>query len=493
MPQLMPEVSEFITSKPNKMFVGGEWVSAANNETFEDRDPGHGSVIATVAAGGKDDIDRAVQAAEKAFQKSGWATMKANDRAVIIHRLADLVQKNVQILAQMESLDVGMPVTLANYCVMTVPQNLRYYADLAVNTRTSEPIAVSGFEARSFRAPYGVCAFIIPWNYPINLLSSGISPALAAGNTVVVKPAEDSPLTALYFCKLAEEAGIPKGVINVVSGLGETAGAALANHPGIKRMSFTGSPEVGRLVAEACGRNLVPVKLELGGKGAAIVFDDVDLDRTALSLVQAVTMNTGQTCCTATRWVIQEEIYDSFVEKASSMMEKVQIGHSLDAGNQMGPVINEKQRKRILGYLEKGEKEGAKVVLRGGEAQVENHDGGYYVKPALLSGNTDNICAQEEIFGPVAYILKFSSQEEAVDIANSTPYGLGNSVWTNNMDQANSVAEQMIAGNNWINAHNIVTLGISYAGVNKSGLGGGVMGPETLLDYMRPTSIIRPK
>src|SRR3954469_18665752 len=236
---------------------------------------------------------------------------------------------------------------------------LRYYADLSVHTRRREPIAVSGFEARSIRVPYGVCAFIFPWNFPILLVGWGIAPALAAGNTVVIKPAEDTPLSTLYFCNLAEQAGIPKGVVNVVTGLGETAGAELSKHPGINRMSFTGSPEVGRLIAEACGRNLVPVKLELGGKGAAVIFDDVDVDTVADSLAAAVTLNAGQVCCTATRWVVHDKIRDRFVKRAASTMESMRIGYGADAATNIGPVVSDKQRNRVLGYLEKGTKEGA--------------------------------------------------------------------------------------------------------------------------------------
>src|SRR5213075_824720 len=321
-------------------------------------DAGDGKVIAKVAAGDKGDVDRAVAAAREAFRKSGWATLPANDRAVILHRLADLVDKNREILAQIESMDVGKPlVQPMTGDVPNVSATLRYYADLSVHTRRREPIAVSGFEARTVRFPYGVCAFIFPWNFPILLVGWGIAPALAAGNTVVIKPAEDTPLSTLYFAKLAEEAGVPAGVINIVTGLGETAGAALARHPGLKRMSFTGSPEVGRLIAEACGRNLVPVKLELGGKGAAVIFDDEDVNAVADSLAAAVTLNAGQVCCTATRWVVHEKIRDQLVQRATSTLESMKIGYGADATTNIGPVVSEKQRARVLGYVERGIKE----------------------------------------------------------------------------------------------------------------------------------------
>ena len=488
-----PEVTKFLSNQPLKMFIGGAWTDAAGGGTFETRDPGDGKVIAKVAAGDKGDVDRAVAAAREAFRKSGWATLPANDRAVILHRLADLVDKNREILAQIESLDVGKPLAQPmGGDVPNVSATLRYYADLSVHTRRREPIAVSGFEARSIRVPYGVCAFIFPWNFPILLVGWGIAPALAAGNTVVIKPAEDTPLSTLYFCKLAEQAGIPKGVINVVTGLGETAGAELSRHPGINRMSFTGSPEVGRMIAEACGRNLVPVKLELGGKGAAVLFDDIDVDATAKALAGAITLNSGQVCCTATRWVVHEKIFDKLVGKAAEVLSGVQIGHGGDPATTMGPVVSEKQRQRVLGYLDKGEKAGAKFLLRGGVATVKGHENGYYVKPALLTGPADNLCAREEIFGPVAYVIPFREEAEAIELVNRSNYGLANSVWSQNLDRANRVAEQMVAGNSWINAHNLFPHGVPYAGCNLSGMGGGVLGPDTLLDYLRPQSIVRP-
>lgn len=493
MDKTQADVNKFLSSQPHKLFIGGKWVEAASGKTFETRDPGEGKVIARVAAGDAKDIDRAVNATREAFRKSGWATMPANDRAVIIHRLADLIDKHRDIIAQIESFDVGKPVGQASaFDVPHAAQTLRYYADLSVHTRRREPIAVSGFEARSIRVPYGVCAFIFPWNFPFLLVGWGIAPALAAGNTVVIKPAEDTPLSTLYFAKLAEEAGVPKGVINVVTGFGETAGGPLAKHPGIHRMSFTGSPEVGKLIAESCGRNLVPCKLELGGKGAAVLFDDIDADAAAEALAGAVTLNAGQVCCTATRWLVHEKIWDRFVNKATASLTAMRIGYGSDPETKIGPVVSEKQRSRVLGYIEKGQKEGAKPLLAGGKASVKGHEGGYYVKPALLTGSPDNVCAREEIFGPVAYLMPFKKEDEAIDLVNRSNYGLANSVWSRDLDRANRVAEAMVAGNSWINAHNLFAHGIPYGGCNLSGCGGGVLSPETLLDYLRPQSIVRP-
>lgn len=488
-----PEVTKFLSAQPIKLFIGGQWTDAANGTTLETRDPSTGKVLARVSAGDKADVDRAVAAAQKAFRETNWATMPANDRAVILHRLADLVDTHREILAQIESLDVGKPLSNALHAdIPNVAQTLRWYADLSVHTRRREPIAVSGFDARQIRVPYGVCAFIFPWNFPLLLVGWNLSPALAAGNTVVVKPAEDTPLSALYFAKLADQAGVPQGVINVVTGYGETAGAALARHPGIKRMSFTGSPEVGKLIGESCGRNLVPVKLELGGKGAAVVFDDVDVEATAKALAEAVTLNAGQVCCTATRWVVQRKVYDQLVSKAAEAMSGMTIGHAFDERTQLGPVVSEKQRQRVLGYLDRGVKEGASLLLRGGPATVPGHEGGFYVKPALLTGAPENVCARDEIFGPVAYVMPFNEESEAIEMVNRSTYGLANSIWSQNLERANRVAEALVAGNSWINAHNLFPHGVPYAGCNLSGCGGGVLGPETLLDYLRPQSVVRP-
>jgi aldehyde dehydrogenase (NAD+) len=488
--QLTKNVSEFLRS-PVQHFIGGRFQPGTGKATAQVLNPSDGSTLATVTMGGATEVDEAVAAAWKAFP--AWSALSPNERAAKLHRFAEQLEKHAADLALIESLDVGKAITLAEgFDVPFGIECLRYFADLSTHAHYNVPLALKNIEAHVHRAPYGVCGFVFPWNFPFTLLMWGIAPALAAGNTVVVKPSEVTPLSSIFAAKLAAEAGIPDGVINLVLGDGPSAGAALSGHPKIKRMSFTGSPDVGKKIGEVCGRNLVPCKLELGGKGAAVVFDDVDVDTAAQKLAGAITLNTGQVCCTATRWLVHEKIYDRFVDKVVAALKQTKTGPGPDRDTQMGPLVSETQRNRVLRYLENGVKEGAETVLAGGAAAPRGCEGGFYVQPSLLAGTPENVCCREEIFGPSAFLLKFKDENAAVALVNQLAYGLANSVWSSDLKRAGRVAEQMVAGNSWINAHNVFAYGLPYGGVNLSGFGGGVNSPETFNDYLRPQTIARP-
>ena len=490
--ELHADVTAFLSESLQKAFVNGKWVEAFGGQTFDVVDPGTGGKIATVTSLQKEDVDAAVDAADAAFKAGTWSKMPVNERSAVMHRIADAIEQRLPEFAQLESLDCGKVYDQAEGDIQGFIDTFRYFADLAQTVNYRNVIAVKNHEAWVTRHAWGPCGFIIPWNFPFLLAGWGLGPALAAGNTCVLKPAEDTPLSMLYLCRMIQELDLlPPGVLNVVTGIGETAGAAVAGNPKFRRMSFTGSPEVGRLVAEVCGRNLVPVKCELGGKGAAVVFDDVDIQETAQKLVEAITFHSGQVCCDATRWLVQKDIYDSFVDECITRMKSVNIGYQLDDGTQMGPVVSKKQRERVLNYLEKGAAEGAELVLEGGAADVAGRDG-YFVKPALIAGSLSNVAAREEIFGPVAFLAPFESEAEGIHLANDTDYGLGNSVWSSDLARCARVAESFESGNGWINAHNVIVHGVPYAGVGKSGMGGGVVSPETLNDYLRPISVVRP-
>ncbi|MCE0483971.1 MAG: aldehyde dehydrogenase family protein [Methylacidiphilales bacterium] len=485
----LPAVAEFLKASPLPHFINGR--RHPGGATRAVINPVDGSVLAEVAYGSETEVNQAVTAAQNAFP--AWAARPAVERSILLHRLAERMEKEAAVLAQIESLDVGKAITATEgFDIPFGIACIRYFADLATQAQYDMPLAIKNIEARVHRAPYGVCGFIFPWNFPFDLLLWGIIPALAAGNTVVVKPSEVTPLSTLYVAQLASECGFPAGVVNVVVGDGAGVGAPLTAHPLVRRMSFTGSSEVGRKIGEVCGRRLIPSKLELGGKGAAVVFDDADVASTAKQLAGAITFNTGQVCCTATRWIVHEKIFDSLAQQAAETLKATKIGVGLDPETQMGPVVSATQRDRILGYLSRGKAEGADVVLDGGPAEVRDAKGGFFVKPWLLAGSPENVCCREEIFGPAAYLVKFRDEAEAVEIVNRLDYGLANSVWSTDLARANRVAERLVAGNNWVNAHNVFAYGLPYGGVNRSGLGGGVNSPATFYDYLRDATIARP-
>jgi acyl-CoA reductase-like NAD-dependent aldehyde dehydrogenase len=485
---LLNPAAQFLAQDPIPLSIAGQPYrgSAGIAEVF---DPATGKAIARVSMANPSDVDAAVKAAESA--SPAWGALSVHERAVKLHRFADLLERHAEILAQLESLDVGKAIAVAR--AFDIPFGIacfRYFADLSVKVPRDVPLAVANIEARQRRAPYGVCGFVFPWNFPFTLLCWGIAPALAAGNTVVVKASEITPLASLYLAGLAADAGLPDGVINIVTGTGPLAGQPIAEHPLVRRMSFTGSTAVGKLIGEICGRRLVPVKLELGGKGAAVIFEDTEIEATAAKLAGALTLNTGQNCCMATRWFVHESIYDRFVEAVSAALGAIKIGPGLDETTQMGPLASAAHRERVLAYYDRGLSGGARALAPNARPIIDGP--GYFVRPHLLAGRDDNVCFREEVFGPTAFVVKFKDEDEAVRRVNAVPYGLANSIWTADLSRADRMATRLIAGNNWINAHNVFSYGLPYGGVNLSGMGGGVNSPEAYLDYLRPTTIARP-
>lgn len=487
---LSSETNQFL-SQPIQLFINGNWQDSHTGLVKPVINPSNGETIATVASGAEHDVNFAVESAHAAF--NNWSQLSVYERSTIMFKLADKLEEHKDTLAQLEAIDVGK--ALVNASGFDIPfgiECVRYYADLAVKADYGNTLNVTDMEARVHKAPYGVCGFIFPWNFPFDLLMWNVMPAIAAGNTVVIKPAELTPLTTLYVCKLAEEAGVPPGVINVVVGSGGAVGTPMIQHPKVRRISFTGSSGVGKKIASMCGERPIPCKLELGGKGAAVVFDDAELDNAVEQLAGAITLNTGQVCCTATRWLIHADIYDSFVEKVTAKLKATVIGPGTDPATEMGPLVSQAQQDTVMSYLDRGLSEGATEILSGGTIAVDGSEGGFYVAPYLLGGSPDNVCFREEIFGPAAYLVKFTDEAEALDLVNSLDYGLANSVFSKDLERCQRVAEKMVAGNSWINAHNVFAYGLPYGGINMSGVGGGVNSPETFYDYLRDLTIARP-
>ncbi|MDQ8194550.1 aldehyde dehydrogenase family protein [Coraliomargarita sp. SDUM461004] len=491
MPKILPNshATAFLQQSQIPSFIDGDW--STSQASLAVIDPATGASVASVAAADQAVVDQAMQAAHRAFPE--WSGMPVAARAACLHRLADKIRENLETLAQLESIDVGKPIENSRgFDIPFGADCFDYFAQLSERASYTTPLELTDIDARVERKPYGPCGFIFPWNFPFTLFCWGTAPALAAGNTVVVKASEVTPLATLYLGKLIKEAGIPDGVINIFTGEGSVCGQPLAEHSLLKHMSFTGSPQIGKLIGKICGERLVPCKLELGGKGAALITHDADLAAAAEGLAAAITLNTGQVCCTATRWFVHASVQDQFTELVSAALQKTNIGSSLDEATQMGPLVSKTQLDRVTNYYQKGLAEGATAVLELEVNSDASTNSGYFLKPHLLTGDEDNICYKEEIFGPTAYIVPFDNEADAVERINRLSYGLANSVWSTDLERANQLAGKLVAGNSWINAHNVFAYGLPYGGVNLSGLGGGVNSPETFYGYLRNQTIARP-
>ncbi|XP_072998504.1 aldehyde dehydrogenase family 2 member C4-like [Typha latifolia] len=456
--------------KFTKLFINGRFSDAISGNTLETRDPRTGNVITSVAAGDKEDVNLAVKAAREAFDHGKWPRMSGYERGRIMTRFADLIEQNVDELAALESLDAGKLFFLTKIVdIKASADALRYFAGAADKVH-GETVKIAGeFQGYTLREPIGVVGHIIPWNFPSIMFFSKVSPALAAGCTMVVKPAEQTPLTALFYAHLAKQAGIPDGVLNVVTGFGSTAGAAIASHMDVDKVSFTGSTAVGRLIMEAAARsNLKAVSLELGGKSPLIIFDDADVDMAVDIARTATFFNKGEVCMAGSRVYVQEGIYDQFVKKIAESMKNWKVGDPFDPHVHQGPQVDKKQYEKVLEYIEHGNREGA-TLLTGGKPCSEQ---GYYIEPTIfVDVKEDMLIAQDEIFGPVMSLMKFKTIEEAIEKANNTKYGLAAGIVSKDLNIANRMSRSIRAGTIWINCYLVLDTDCPFGGYKMSGFG----------------------
>jgi phenylacetaldehyde dehydrogenase len=489
--QLTDSVTRYV-AKTRQMLINGKWVDAASGKTFPTYNPATGEVLANVAEGDKEDINRAVAAARAAFDTGRWSKITPSQRGKMIWKLADLIEQHAEEFAQLESLDNGKPLAIAR--IADIPGTIdlfRYMAGWATKIEGNTiPISAHGakFLAYTLREPVGVVGQIIPWNFPLMMASWKLGPALAAGCCVVLKPAEQTPLTALLLGELIQEAGIPDGVVNIVPGYGETAGAALAAHPNVDKVAFTGSTEVGKLIVHAATGNLKKVSLELGGKSPNIVFQDADIDATIPGAAMAIFFNHGQCCCAGSRLYVEAKEFDKVVDGVSQLASKIRVGPGLEPTTDMGPLVSEEQMNRVCSYLESGYSEGAKATVGGGR-QGEK---GYFVKPTVLVNTNEKMkVVREEIFGPVVTAIPFKDVDDLIAKANATEYGLAAGVWTRDIGKAHRTASLLRAGTVWINCYNVFDPAMPFGGYKQSGWG-REMGHEVLNLYTEIKSVCTP-
>ena len=484
--EVLPEVTKFIEGSP-QMIIGGQPTGAKSGETFQDMDPSSGKPLTEVPKGDLADVDAAVASAREAFEDRRWSGLRPGKRTEILFKLAELIKRNIQELAQIESLDVGKPMAIASGEMWLVSEVFRYYSGWPTKIYGETNPTDDNMFVYALREPVGVCGGIIPWNFPLIMAAYKVGPALAFGNPIVLKPAEQTPLTAIRLGELCLEAGVPEGVVNVVTGFGHEAGHALAGHPDVDKIAFTGSTEVGRKILHASEGNLKRVSLELGGKSPNIVFSDADVKRAAKGSMLGVFLNSGQVCTAGTRILVEKSIADEFVSSLVDATGAMKLGHPLDDETGMGPVVSEEQLERVTGYIDIGKSEGAEIAT-GGERATELGDG-YYVQPTVFTGvRNDMKIAQEEIFGPVAAVIEVDDVDEAIAVANDTIYGLASSVWTTDLKKAHRVAKGIKAGTVWINTSGLYDPAVSFGGFKQSGFG-RELGKHSLEMYTETKSV----
>ncbi len=463
-------VLEFLKTGPKKLLIGGKWVPAKSGKTFETLNPANEEVLCLVAEGDKADVDEAVKNARKAFEEGKWATMGPHQRTRYLLKIADLIDQHAEELAELETLDNGKPIFESkNIDIPGAAETFRYYAGWSSkiygDTNPSDP----GMFNFTLREPVGVCGQIIPWNFPLLMAAWKIAPALACGNVVILKPAEQTPLTALRLGELILESGLPESVVQIVTGFGPGAGSSIAEHPDIDKVAFTGSTEVGKLILKASAGNLKRVSLELGGKSPNIIFPDADMQSAVFGSMLGIFMNQGQVCCAGSRVFVQESMYDQFTDSLAQMAQSLTLGNPLDTSTRMGPLVSKEQHERVLGYLDIGKKEGAKAKV-GGEAG--NQERGYFVKPTVFTDVKNSMkIAREEIFGPVAAAIRFKDENDAIFQGNDTTYGLAAAVWTKDISRAHKIARSLKAGTVWINCYGMIDPMSPFGGYKQSGFG----------------------
>ena len=478
------------TPRQYQLFIDGQWVDAVSGKTFTTPNPATGENLAEVSEADKADIDKAVNAARRAFEGK-WSKMSARDRGRILYKLAKLIEEHSAELAALETADNGKPIKESTYVDLPqVAENFEYFAGWATKIE-GETIPVPGQMFNyTLREPVGVCGQIIPWNFPLLMAAWKLAPALAAGNTVVLKPAEQTPVTAMELGKLIQEAGFPEGVVNIVPGYGETAGAALAAHPGIDKIAFTGSTEVGKLIARAAAENLTKVSLELGGKAPNIVFADADMDQAVNGAMMGIFFNQGQVCCAGSRLFVEEKVKEEFLGRLKERASRINVGDPMDKSTQMGPQVSEEQLSRIKSYVDIAQKEGATMVAGGESPALEGaFQKGYFFQPTIFSDVKNQMrVAQEEIFGPVVSVITFRDEDDLIKQANDTIFGLSAGIWTRDITRAHRFAKEIKAGVVWINTFNMFNAASPFGGFKQSGYG-REMGKHALEMYTHVKSV----
>ncbi|MEN0075044.1 MAG: aldehyde dehydrogenase family protein [Paracraurococcus sp.] len=480
----------FLDGKPKRMLIDGKWLEAASGKTFETTNPATGEVLARVAEGDSEDIDRAVAAARRAFT-GPWSKFKPFERQALLLKLADLVEAHFDELAMLDTLDMGAPISRTRGNRLRALGMLRYYAGQAVSIlgETIENSLPGEIMSFTLKEPVGVVGAIIPWNGPLTATIWKIGPALATGCTVVLKPAEEAPLTSLRLAELCQEAGVPPGVVNVVPGFGETAGAALAAHRDVDKVAFTGSHLTGQKIIQASASNLKRVSLELGGKSPDVVFADADLDAAVPGAGMAVFANSGQICSAGTRLFVERKIYDEFAGRVAAYGKSLRVGDGADPETQVGPLVSAEQLDRVTGYLAIGRQEGARP-LSGGERLTEGAMAkGFFVPPTVFADVRDEMrIAQEEIFGPVISAIPFDDIEEVITRANATSFGLGSGLWTRDVSKAHKLARAIRAGSVWINCYQAMDPAVPFGGYKMSGYG-RESGKQHVEEYLNVKSV----